>query len=333
MIFAFPFLFLLLITSLYYETEKGDLIRTGYIPNFYPDYRNKFEAELDREILFDRISDGNISKEYDVLTIGDSFSEQGAAGYQNFLVAQNEISLLHVDYIYHTNPIQFLISLKNSNFFKEIKVKNVILQGVERHIVSSSVNLNYDSILDIKSLDSQSKNNFNLQDKKIVSNRIFKFPFSVFMRWVYPEKMISAVYSRKLSDKVFSVKDDKLYFYYLDISKIEVNNSLENVENLNSVLNKLNDDLNEDGVNLIFLPVPDKYNFYRDNLKNPTDFPTPQFFHLISKLNKSYKMVDLMELKRNKKLELLDFYYYDDSHWSPVGSELVARFLNDFVIN
>ncbi|REG91509.1 alginate O-acetyltransferase AlgX-related protein [Algoriphagus antarcticus] len=330
---AIPFGILLIITYLNYESEKGDLIRIGYIPNSFPDYRNKFESELSRKISFDKLSSDSINREYDVLTIGDSFSEQGAAGYQNYLASIYGKSVLHLDNSLHSNPFQVLISLKNGGFFEEFKIKNVILEVVERHFIENFMQLKIDSSINYKSFNPVLKNNLGGEEMSQLSNRILKFPYYAINRKLYPKELVSLVYARKLKNKPFSVAENTLYFYHLDVANIALNNSMDKLQNINNVLNDFNNKLENSGVNLIVFPVPDKYHFYKDDLEDTDGFVKPLLFSNYAKLNKEYAFLDLLDAQENQEFNILDFYYYDDSHWSPEGSKVVAEQLVELVEN
>ena len=95
LLFSWPIVFLFLFTLVFYVTNKGDLIRVGYIIN-KGDYRSIFKNELEQAILFSKVStiNQNTPQKFTVLTIGDSFSEQFGFGYKNYLAKKN-ISVLH----------------------------------------------------------------------------------------------------------------------------------------------------------------------------------------------------------------------------------------------
>ncbi|MEB2782419.1 hypothetical protein U3A58_18665 [Algoriphagus sp. C2-6-M1] len=326
-----PFAILLLITNLNYEAERGDLIRIGYISDNFPDYRNQFKADLSKEIKYNRLTDNSEKKEYDILTIGDSFSEQGPAGYQNYLELTHGKSVLHIDYSLHNNPFQMLICLQNSNFFEEFKIKNVVLEVVERDFIGIAANLNRDSSLNYQSLKPILKNHIEPIKTSVISNRIFKFPYYLLYRNLYPEKLVSDVYARKLKNRVFSVESKILYFYYLDVINIMLNNSIDDLKFINNILNTIGKDLKNNGVNLIVLPVPDKYHFYKNDLEYQSEFESLLFFTNYSTLKKEYTVINLLDAKKDNKLNVIDFYYYDDSHWSPNGSMVVAEMIFDIL--
>ena len=137
LLFSWPIVFLFLFTLVFYATNKGDLVRVGYIID-KADYRNVFKEELERENFYTKVSSVNLNspKKYTVLTIGNSFSEQKGFGCKNYLAQKSTISVLHLDRFLSGNPIQTLYGFLNSNVLDKIKVNYIILQSVEREFVT-----------------------------------------------------------------------------------------------------------------------------------------------------------------------------------------------------
>ena len=123
--FVFPFFLLFLLSHKYYTSDKGDLLRLGYIADIYNyDYKEVFKSEINRKINYTLFSEINLKKgnTFTVFTIGDSFSEQGTIGYQNYLADDTTIKVLHYDRFLHENPIETLTGILNSNVLDNIKV-------------------------------------------------------------------------------------------------------------------------------------------------------------------------------------------------------------------
>ena len=73
------------------------------------------------------------------------------------------------------------------------------------------------------------------------------------------------------------------------------------------------------GIQLVFMPVVDKYELYRELIvaKEQVRAPRGIFFDELRKLPRRYRFIDTkaileQELKRGE----LDIFYADDSHWS-----------------
>ena len=137
-LFSLPIAFLYLFTLVFYATDKGDLIRVGYIID-KGDYRSIFKEELEQNFFYTLLSKTNLnkSKKFTVLTLGDSFSGQKGYGYKNYL-AQKNISVLHFDRFLNKNPLETAYGILNGDLLNNIKVEYIIIQSVEREIVNRS---------------------------------------------------------------------------------------------------------------------------------------------------------------------------------------------------
>jgi hypothetical protein len=86
------------------------------------------------------------------------------------------------------------------------------------------------------------------------------------------------------------------------------------------------------GVKLIVLPSPDKFDLYYDYIINKDEYPKPLFFEQIKIINKDYIYLNskeiLSEAINNKK----DIYFYDDTHWSPWASQIIANEIAEIVL-
>ena len=143
--FATPIIILFIISALFYQTEDGDLLRVGYIRSD-PDYRDIFAKEYERPLYFNRLSQiQNELKKCDVLTIGDSFSEQDNFGYQNYLAERSNLNIVHFDRFFQLNkagnPLQILYGIINGDLLEIIEPDYIILEAIEREIVTWGNNI------------------------------------------------------------------------------------------------------------------------------------------------------------------------------------------------
>jgi hypothetical protein len=331
--FIVPFFILFIITKfLYSETEGPDLLRLGYIPNIYKDYRNNFPKKNEEKFI--ALSAAK-EKKYKIMTIGDSFSEQGADGYKNYLA--EDYSVLHIDRFISKNQIQTLIDLLNGDFFNNYEIEYVVLQVVERHLMDQIDNIKIDKKLDIFQLDSiinknkPIKNNFKYE---FFSKTTIKFPLYYLPKYFTTDNYISSevVYNYDLnSKKLFSNNSNKLLFYHFDIKKTLQNNDIKNANKLSNILNHISKILEGRNIKLIFLPSPDKYDLYYNNIVNKKGLPKPIFFDNFKSFNKEYIYIDLKNIFSNFIDTKPDLYYYDDTHWSPIGSEIISNTIKDLI--
>lgn len=341
--FVFPFFLLYLFSFKYYRLDKGDLIRLGYIPNIYNyDFRKLFAEDFKKNYNCTNFSEINLKKKnkFSVFTIGDSFSEQGSVGYQNYLEYNSDIEVLHLDGFLHDNPIETVNGFLNGNVLDSIKVDYIILQSVERSIVNRGIDFNKKSKINIDSLTNlinKHKEKLNKHKEKLheevlkekTKDKFFcretlKFPLNAIYYNFDDNAYSSKTYQVKTKQNLFSTNNHKLLFLDDDYEVLSVNNNLSFVKTLNSELNMLAKRLKERGIKLIVLPSPDKLDFYYDDIINQNQYPKPLFFETMRSLHKNYIYVDSKKILKENTSNIKDVYFYDDTHWSPVASKIIA---------
>lgn len=333
-IFVIPFLVLYIITFLFFTVNAGDLLRIGFIPSTDKKYRQNFTS-YDNEMKFTELSKSK-QKTYKILTIGDSFSEQGKSGYQNILA--NDFSILHIDRFISNNQIQKLIELCNGDFFDTYKVQYVILQGAERDLIEDIKNIDNKSRTGIHQIDSiiiNHKPEQNRDEYNFFSRTTLRFPFSA-LKYFTDKNYLSneQVYNVELNTvSLFSNNSNKLLFYYKDLSNTEQNNLSENTIKLNRILNNLSKKLKEKNITLIFLPSPDKYDLYYDYIVDKQNLTKPIFFDNFKKLNKDFIYINSKEILTKELNSKKDIYYFDDTHWSPIASMIIVQKIKEIIMS
>jgi hypothetical protein len=321
----------------FYQVDQGDLARLGYLyynPLPKMNVSNKFS--LNRNYTL--ISELNLNKtaKYNVLTIGDSFSEQDSLGYQNYL-ANLGIPVLHVNrFLSKENQIQKLVELINGDFFDSIQVDYVVLQSIERNFVQRCQKIDYAESTQFKSV----KNEVSKYKKKtpklyadFFSEATIKASITNLQLLLSNKKPIfSQTYKVPTnSDNLFSENPKDLLFFQDDITFMSLKNDSSKVRHSNDVINTINNLLLEKGIVLIVLVCPDKYDLYYPYIQNNENFEKPQFFKFYNALNKDYIYVNAFETL-SRQLEKQDnIYYYDDTHWSPISAEIIGREINEVV--
>lgn len=316
--------------SLFFQSTTGspDLLRLGYVPNLYPDYKEVFSSELKNDIRYTKLSAAK-KRNFDLFIIGDSFSHQSIFGYKNYLkkISNKDVDVLYFDQI-NKNPIKELYGLINNGFFNNYKLDYVVLQSVERVMASRAQNIDV-SYMPLEESKEKVVNDKYVSEKKsessFFSRKILKFFFNSLKYFIYDDLLVESVYTTKTSKQLFSVPVKKLHFYSQDVNNLPINNDLKKVNTLNETLNDLSSKLKSLGVGLIVLPAPDKYDLYYEYIEDKRSYPKPLFFELMQKMDKSYIYIDskaiLIDAVKTKK----DIYFYDDTHWSPWASQIVAK--------
>lgn len=311
---AAPFLLFIFISISYFSymsvhvSQTGDLGRLDYI-YFDEKYRDSLMRSPYTDMMVDEYSD-TTSMHYDVMVIGDSFSQQGIYGYQNFLAHKLKKRIINVHVNSSEHPEQVAVKITKAHNFKKISPKILIIETVERGIVKR--------VLGFRDQfgDSVYSCSTNIQSSvKRITPRYFSMVKSLFLqereRPVRKEKLISSFFSYKN-------KGNLLYFYSDDIQP-----DLLHGEKL-SFLNKMDSIgcyFNNQCDMFIYMMASDKYDAYRPYFINKTS-------HFLDdlKINSSF-FFNSRDSIRPMLPHIKDFYYYDDSHWSPKGAEIIADLL------
>jgi hypothetical protein len=270
------------------------------------------------------------------LTIGDSFSEQKGFGYKNYLIQGSNISVLHFDKFLHKNPIETVYGILNGNTLNKIKINYIILESVEREFVKRGYNINYKKRIDLDSIyqiTKKHKNNVLKKGNDIdnLPSRSVNFLFQNFLYFLDDNAYLSDVYKVKTTKKLFSIDANELLFFSDDLKNIEGNNDLYKISHLNDELNKLYDILKNRGIKLIVLPCPDKYDFYYDYIVEKNRYPKPLFFDYFEKFPKKYIYINSKQILKSEFKDKKDIYFFDDTHWSPFSSMIIANSLKNII--
>ena len=326
--FFLPFLFLVLLSNFFYTKEEGDLIRMGDIYRD-PNYRKSFSQSELQIKPYSKLSEAVFSskKKYNVLVIGDSFSKQ-EKGFLYYLEKNHHLDCLLFNYK-NENPIQNLITILNSDLLSNIDIDYIILESVERLIISRIDSLNLEENLLIDTIDEQNKQessdeiNLNLKILRILLYDILRSNASC-KRKVYKFDLKQSLFSDR--------RDNVLLCYEDDVKNIEKNNNESSVRELNQILNDLSNACNKYGVKLIVLPALDKYDAYFDFIKDNEMLESPHFFSILNMLPKDYVYIDSKAIFSAKLKECVkDLYYFDDTHWSPIGAQLISNIIADSI--
>lgn len=323
--FVLPFFIAYIFSYYFVSLDKGDLLRIGAIADNTNTYRNIFSKEFTKKIKYINFSDLEVDaiNEFTILTIGDSFSQQKEYGYQNYLANDPSIKVLHYDK--SEDAIQAIYNIMNGNILEKISVKYILIQSVERSIVRRMQNIDRGNKLNIEDFFKK-KNSMERNVRQFFSAPVL----NSFLNLLYPfddNGFFSKVYIAKTSKKLFSIDRKNLLFYYEDLDALNLNNNKLLVSNLNIELNNIAINLKKRNIQLIVLPSPDKYDAYYESIINKEKYIKPLFFNYMDKQRKNYHYVDSKNIlndyiyKKNQK----DVYFYDDTHWSPIASQLISN--------
>ncbi len=304
-----------------YEVNGHDLLRMGYIPDFYRSTKKQLSKnDLKRKYYHSNSSDK--VKKNDFLVIGDSFSE-GENSFTNLISKKRSVTCYKDN---EQNPLKRLTNLINRNYFDSIKVSYVVLENVERYVVDGAVNISANSFFQKNTITKSTSNKH-----VFFSNQSILFAYNTLKYLFFKNVLLNDnVYSFSLSKKMFNhFKGDEILLIKEDLDIVPFNNDLRNLKKLNTLINNFSKKLNEKGVKLIFFVCPDKYDLYYPFMK--TKKTKPLFFESFSKLEKKYHYIDSKKLLTNCfKRNTHDLYFYDDTHWTINAYRLFSDTLLNF---
>ncbi len=334
-LFTLPFLLSFGLIYFFGSVDKGDLLRIGFLFDRTSNYRDIFKEDFSRKLNFGSLRDASTNLEYDLLTIGDSFSQtQGNYGYQNYISNNNDLKILNYDYLHSgMNPINTIYRIINGDFLDHVDVKYILLQSVERSFIERLDLLNRKDQINFSDLKKEIAFAEAVVEKPTFTSKASLALLLNLFNGLGINSFLSEVRKVKLDKEMFSTGNQDLLFYADDVKKLEINNQTEKVKLLNEELNKISSLLKEKDVKLIVLPCPDKYGLYYPHFKKKENHPAPLFLNQMTTTEKNYIYIDSNKIlgeaiKKNK-----DVYFWDDTHWSPIASRLIGEEIRTKMIN
>lgn len=328
-VFVFPFIALYTLNILLYDPHEGDLVRLGYLySNPLPKSYIRSQYHLKKHYTLLSEIELNTKRKFDLITIGDSFSEQDSLGYGNSIGSKG-LSVLHIDgFISEKNPLKTLVQLLNSGFFNTITADHIVLQSVERSINRRTQNLDLDATIDLDTLSDQIsryKKKVPDLDLRFFTDATFKIPLTNIQYHFSPKPKYSQTYRyRSNSNDLFSNSPNDLLFYQDDIDSLGIKNDPLSILRTVKTIESISDKVAGLNMKLVMLVSPDKYDMYYPYIEPNTSLNKPLFFETYGRTNKKYLDVDAYKLLSEKIRSEKDVYFYDDTHWSPKGAKIIA---------
>lgn len=308
---------------------SGDLGKLGKIP-----FGNEYAKRLSQTGLHDNMvrglpasgsSSGGSGK---ILTIGDSFSQAGKEGYQNFLAHRlgEEVTNLNLP-IGEISPIDVSVGLINSGFFDGRKdIEFVVVECVERNFVDDflEADMNYR----VDNLDEITR-----KKQPAAGPDPSKTDFKQARDWalIHSGLADSPVLDLALSKRLFTLegKEDRLYFYADDLDRTDLTAS--EMKTVEEKIKWMEARLADNGIQLIVVAVPDKYEIYQDFAAgNP--YPRKNVGNRLLELDSlGYFIFPMLELKGLLSSGVTDVYLANDTHWSATGAGVLGRQIADRV--
>ncbi|MBR5672804.1 MAG: hypothetical protein IKW97_00225 [Muribaculaceae bacterium] len=306
--------------------NSGDLMRLGLI-NSGPEYTDSIRSALLPEVYYSSQDDERLLRldTCGVLVIGDSFSHGGGVGkqgdYVNYLAHESGRKVV----VYTpsdpslSSPMQVAYDVLNLGFVDSSNVKNLVVQEVERYLVGRhcSFTTKHTSIPRIEKKEEQQEPASKPSPSPLLRVKDYLF---------YHLFGANPILKARLSRPVFGgVQPDMLYFYNEDV-KMGYDATDEHRGQVVDCYRQVIEAARQRGVNLILLVAGDKYDMYQNYI---VDNPYPA-----KTLNEDlqqwmapeldYFVFSKQVLQPYIEQGVKDVYLFNDTHWSPASSHLIA---------
>lgn len=291
---------------------SGDMGFIGMIP-----FGQEYDAAINRPyqgrtIRVRTISEGDTIND-SIITIGDSFSQFGEYGYNQFLAEQLDCDVVNV----HRHPYapeQLFISLVNNDLIQRGSV--VVVESVERSMLGRLYNLDLSDTILLRAEKSTEEPKLSLLDETLI--------------WVRTSLGLKQPIVKFHTDReLFShpTRHEELYIYNSkwsgdgDILFEEAISNAKLVEQAYRNLYSLHEFADAKGIRLIYLVAADKYDVYEpfiteEHPRNPT----------LDSLPKEEWVVNSKSILQAAAYDgIKDVYYINNTHWSPKGAEIVGQ--------
>lgn len=308
------------------DDNSGDLMRLGLI-DCGPEYADSIGAQLLPDVYYTGVEDDSLLRRdtCDVLVIGDSFSHGGGMGkkgdYVNYLAHQSgrKVVVFTPQDPTLTSPMQIAYDVLSLGCIDSTNVKNLVVEEVERYLVDRHCTFvtTHTSIPrpDPSQETSSAAPDQNTGPLMRVKDFLFYHLFGA-----------NPIYTLTLSRPVFGgVEPDKLYFYNEDV-QLGFGVTAEQQRQIIDCYEKVIARAREKGVNLVLLVACDKYDMYQDVvIDNP--YPAKTLNEDIARW--MAPEADCFVFSKQVLHPLVeqgvrDVYLYNDTHWSPSSSSIIA---------
>ena len=306
--------------------NSGDLMRLGLI-NSGPEYTDSIRSQLLPEVYYSSQDDDRMLRldTCGVLVIGDSFSHGGGVGkpgdYVNYLAHESGRKVV----VYTpsdpslSSPMQVAYDVLSLGLVDSSNVKNLVVQEVERYLVSrhSSFTTQHTSIPRIVKKEECQEPAVEPSPSPLLRVKDYLF---------YHLFGANPILKARLSRPLFGGEQpDVLYFYNEDVT-LGFDVTPEQRRQIVDCYRHVIEAARRRGVNLILLVAADKYDMYQNHIAtNPYPAKT------LNEDLRQWMAPDLDRFVFSKQVlspyieqGVKDVYLFNDTHWSPASSRLIA---------
>ena len=251
-----------------------------------------------------------------VLTVGDSFSQQGNMGYQNYMPGEG-LAVANCRRSLYENPIQYACNILDWGVVDSTNIDVLVLEVVERDF-ALRINDFKESKVEVPEPESAPAG------EKRNANEWSLLRARDFILYRFADR--SPVNVVNLNRDFFSSREpNKLYFYDGDIKNcLSIDEAV--FPKVNEGFGLLTRKAHERGIQLMLMVAVDKYDLFQDYIMdNP--YPPKRVNEDIREIFGDIPEVMLCKYCLQPLLEKgeKDVFLFDNTHWSYKGSEAVGK--------
>lgn len=304
--------------------ETGDLGRVGKIC-FGHEYTQEHENHYLKENLVDDFK-GDEDKKYNIITFGDSFSQRGIYGYQNYLAHIQKERILNIKIQEDMAPEQMALAFLNSGLLTKLSPKIVIIETVERQFISRLLALNFDIRLTVSDI----QEHYRKEEKQLpnlVKNNLYETLNWIRLRTGFK----SPVKELQLKDDLFSICGDELYFFRDDLKRNDINEKEKEI--VCASMDTLKQKFSANNIRVIYMVAADKYDVYEPFIVENPYLPNKTLDHFNDLDTMGFFINTKSLLQPFVKKGVKDIYLANDTHWSYTAYKLVAEKIASVIKN
>ncbi len=253
-------------------------------------------------------------KPLQILIFGDSFSQQGLFGYQNYLAHLLGDTIVNVKTDFtKLRHIQTAVSLLKSGMLDSTICRMILIQQVDRSAITVLKHINFEKPY-------KAPENLSQMEENHKSGDLYNL-FS-WIRLQFNYKNPIAKHDLRQESFTHNRLSHRLFYYHQDLSFEKI--TFADMEKAKENLIRLNEKFSEKGIQMIFLLASDKYDVYRPFITDDSS-PTDTTTALLSNIPGVF-VFDTKELLQGmvQKGEK-DVYMINDTHWSYKASKAIAE--------
>lgn len=253
-----------------------------------------------------------------VLTVGDSFSQLGVDGYQNYMAAEG-LTVANTKRNLYDNPILYAYNILDGGIVDSTNIDVMIVEVGERDFLARIDGFSVDKIAkpDLEVLTDGVDEGSNANEWSFLRARDYV---------IYRLGIRRPVYTATLNQDCFDSKDPrKLYFYYADLEEMSVEEPIKH--KIKEVFDLMLNLANEKGIDFLLMIPVDKYDLYQDHIvDNPYPHPKTINEDVREILGDTANLI-LCKYYLKPMLEKgeKDVFLFDDSHWSYKSAKVVGE--------